>query len=195
MRQTRPRCTGLLCVLGILAICLSFSLGGTSAVRAAGTFTDRQGRFSFAIPDGLTSNDSYVGQRIAGSEVAAFLSADVSATSPTFHNNVNVTITNTASNTMNLDDLALTSVRQLSNDLHATPDGTGIQSVTLGGLPARQYGYLSVFGGITFHVLQAFVLKGDNAYVITIRASEDSYADFVAQTHDILTSFTFDPAM
>jgi len=195
MRPTRQRCTALRCVLGILIACLCLSMSAASAVRAAGTFTDAQGRFSFAIPDGLTSDDTYIGQRLAGSEVAAFLFSDAAAAAPGFGDNVNVTVTKVSGDTTDLDVLARNTVQQVSGALHATPDGTGIQSLTIGGLPARQYGYLAVFGGVTVHGTQAFVISEGNAYFITFTASEDMYDDFVVHTRDVLTSFAFDPAI
>ena len=191
----RQRYTGLLCVLAILLACLSFGVRSASAVRAAGTFTDTQGRFTFAIPDGLTPDDTYTGQRSGGAEIAAVLLSDATADSAVFHDNVNVTVTPFNGDTMNLDDLAQATVQRVSNALHATPDGTGIQSLTIAGLPAREYGYLAVSNGVTVHGRQAFVIYGDNAFVITFTASEDTYADFLAQSRNILTSFTFNPAM
>jgi len=193
MQPTRQRCPALLCALSILIACLSIGVSDASAVRAAGTFTDAQGRFTFAIPDGLTSDDTYIGQRLARSEIAAFLFSDAAASSG-FGNNVNVTVTKVSGDTTDLDVLARNTVQQVSDALHATPDGTGIQSLTIGGLPARQYAYFAVFSGITVHGTQAFVISGDNAYVITFTASEGTYDDFVVQTRDILTSFAFAPA-
>jgi len=182
----RSRLFGLLVFLALLVT------GLPTTVQAADPFTDAQGRFTFTIPAELTVDDRYTGQGGNGAAISAVLVPTMPPDSQTFGNNVNVVVQSLEGMSITPDALGARALTSLLGALPtATPDGKGFQSLTVGGLPAQRYGYLATVSGLVLHGSQVVVIDGDSAYFITFTATEDTFADFTAQTNDLLTSFTF----
>ncbi len=182
----RQRFFGLFFLLGLLIT------GLPATVRAANTFTDPQGRFTFTIPDGLTVDDRYTGQQASGIEIGVVLTPTTPADPQTLGNNVNVTIQSLGGMTASVDDAGPTILNNLQQAIpSATPDGVGFQSLTVGGMPAQRYGYVATINGLAVHGSQVAVIAGNNIYFMTFTATDDTFADFIAQTNGLLTSFMF----
>ena len=68
----------------------------------------------------------------------------------------------------------------------------GIQSLTVGGQPARRYDYtLTPSGSAKLHGAQVITLQGNAVFVLTFTAADTDFTTFFQQGSGILSSFKF----
>lgn len=190
MRHTRIW-LGTLMVL----IALVFS----PAVHAAETFTDPEGKFAFTAPDGyetLTSQDIRLAVR-AGSNVLGFSASSdaivVAFRDPLTMASVNVGAAPLGGAVTDVDEGARQLTQLLGSLNSITLDPVGIEATTIGGEPARTYGYTIAVSGLEARGRQFLVIRDDTAYFITFTALSDDYDRFFEQTRIVLDTFTFLP--
>ncbi len=165
-------------VTGIIAILLMLMTGALAApVAAATTYADPQQRFSFTIPDGYTPTP-----QVTPPVVAGFVAASPAG--------ANFTI-QVRDATGSLDDATTEFQKRYASGTDSQPGPNGVQSLTLGGLPAKQFDYFTSAQGTRFHISQVVAVNGKALYILIFTAQEGDYDTLVNQTGVALSSFAF----
>ncbi len=166
-------------VAGIIAMLLMLLTGIVAApVAAATTYSDPQQRFDFTVPDGYTPTTAQLTPPV----VAGFVAASPAGA------NFTVQVRDV---TGSLDDATAEFQKRYASAADSQPGPNGIQSLTLGGKPAKQFDYFTSAQGTRFHISQVVSVNGKALYILTFTAQEGDYDTLVNQTGVVLSSFAF----
>lgn len=175
----------------VFAVFLALVAVSSSAVAAATTYTDPQGRVSFTIPDGWQQQNSLPPGTTLPPGVDFVTLFFVPTLTNGFKANVNI-VTNTVPAGTTLDQIVSNGRAALPKvfpSYQAGPDG--VQNVTVGSQPAEAYQFSAAASGTTFQGEQVVVLAGTRAYVITFAASATDLPTLLQQGTVLLSSFMF----
>ena len=155
--------------------------------QAATPYTDAQGRFAFATPDGYAQEASP--QVPPGASTAIFSSPGLPGA------RFNVTAVDDPSNAQaNLDDLTGQTLQQLAQ---ALPDITlwtqGIVTAKVGSADAREYVFRGTVPNTQLRVRGTMLvaLKGTTAYTILFSANDGDFDKMADQCTPVLATFAF----
>lgn len=159
------------------------------AVGAQGTtYTDPQGRYTFTVPGGWQPATAPQSANLPpGTAVGGVFTAPAP-----LNGNFNV-VTVTVPAGANLDQIVAQSRANVAQSVPGYQEGPGgIQSLTLGGQPARRYDYLlTPQQGGKLHGAQVIGLQANTVFVLTFTAAENDFDTFFRQGAPALSSFTF----
>ncbi len=132
---------------------------------AGQTYTDPQGRFSFAIPKNWTQVQA------AGAEVAYQSPAPAGTIAAT----VNIVLEKLPSATVTLDEYDQAGEANLKQQF---PDykSVSLTKVTIDGKPAYKRIYTATIAGRVLQLQQVYLIERDVAYVISCGAPQESFA-------------------
>ncbi len=169
----------------LVALIVGAMVMGTA--QAATPYTDAQGRFAFAMPDGYVQEMSP--QVPPGASTAIFSSPGLPGA------RFNVTTVDDPSNAQaNLDDLTGQTLQQLAQ---ALPDITlwtqGIVTAKVGSADAREYVFRGTVPNTQSRVRGAMLvtLKGTTAYTILFSANDGDFDKMADQCTPVLATFAF----
>jgi len=166
-------------VTGIIAILSMLTMGAIATpVAAATTYTDPQQRFSFTVPDGYTPTTAQLTPPV----VAGFVAASPAGA------NFTIQVRDAAGS---LDDATAEFQKRYASGTDSQPGPNGVQSLTLGGQPAKQFDYFTSAQGTRFHISQVIAVNGKALYILIFNAQEGDYDTLVSQTGVVLSSFAF----
>lgn len=165
-------------VSGIVAMLLMVLTGALAApVAAATTYSDPQQRFSFTVPDGYTPAPQVTSPILAGFVAASPAGANFTVQA--------------RDATGSLDDATAEFQKRYASGTDSQPGPNGVQSLTLGGQPAKQFDYFTSAQGTRFHISQVIAVNGKALYILIFTAQEGDYDTLVNQTGVVLSSFAF----
>ncbi len=152
------------------------------------TYTDPQRRYRFTVPSGWQPDAAAANGKPAARVRRS--SGVFSAPAPLNGNFNVVTVTVPAGG--NLDQIVTQSRDNVAKSLPGYQEGPGgIQSLTLGGQPARRYDYfLTPPGASKLHGAQVIAQQGNAVFVLTFTAA-DTTSTFFQQGAPILSSFKY----
>lgn len=162
----------------LLAVC---SLG---AIRAATTYTDPGGAFSFAVPDGyavIPNGPIPALVTIGPTEIAdATFSVDAEA------------IPNNGDTPATLNSLVADLEAVLASNYGTmTPGVEPVQILTLGGEEARRVDFVQTENGTRYHGVVVFTFHNALIWSIIVLAEPKDYDAVIQQTKIAIDSFTF----
>lgn len=145
-------------------------------VAAANTYTDPQGRFSFAIPDGYTPVETqltppFVAGYISPNPVGANFTVQIREATGT------------------LDAATAAQQKRYASAPESQPGP--VQQLKLGGQTAQRFDYFTSGSGGRYHVSLVLAINGGALYILTFTAQEQDYDALTSQTGGVLTSFAF----
>lgn len=180
--MTRHGWWKVLVIVALLGIC------SISAVEAAGTYTDPQGRFSFTIPDSWQQGSPPQGTTLPpGTMLGGVFNA-----SPPLNANFNV-VTVSVPSGVDIGQIAMQSRAGLAPSIPGYQEGPGgIQNLTVAGQPARRYDYFfTIEQAGRLHGAQVLTMQANTVYVLTFTAAENDFNTFFQQGGTALNSFAF----
>ena len=180
--MTRHGWWKILVIVALLGVC------SISAVEAAGTYTDPQGRFSFTIPDGWQQGSPPQGTNLPP---GTMLGGVFNAAAP-LNANFNI-VTVSVPSGVDIGQIAIQSRAGVAQSIPGYQEGPGgIQSLTVAGQPARRYDYFfTVAQASRLRGAQVITMQANTVYVLTFTAAENDFNTFFQQAGTALNSFAF----
>lgn len=160
----------------------------TTVAAQGTTYSDPQGRYSFTVPTGWQQGNAPANTNLpAGTVIGGVFNAPAP-----LNGNFNV-VTVIVPAGVNLDQVVTQSRAGVAKSLAGYQEGPGgIQSLTLGGQPARRYDYfLTPPQSGRLHGAQVITVQGNTVYVLTFTAAENDFNTVFQQGTTVLNSFTF----
>lgn len=168
-------------LLGVVLLAVSLSpVTGAAPTPApdTATFRDPDGRFALQVPADWQMRQSTVAETVASWRSAPPVGV--------------FSISTEAAPALSLDRYQQVSIESIKRqNPGVVVDTTKVQSLTLGGLPARRLEYTYTSQGAQVQVANVFALQNDVAYVLTFGATPDNLAPFLDRSRIVLDSFAF----
>ncbi len=186
----RHRRWGRVVMMMVLGACMA----GTVAAQGA-TYTDPQGRYSFAIPAGWQPTGPTAGVSVpAGMAVGGIFAAPAPANG---HFDVVAAPIPAGADPMQVDNDARSAglaqfIDQSRGPVRVQQAPGGVRAVTVGGQSGDSQEFLfSPSQSGRLHAAQITTVRGNVEYVLTWVAAENDFDAFLQQGTTVLTSFAF----